>query len=231
MIKNPKTGKSKKTEEKIMMNYYELFNAIKDTDAKMVLLQNFKEAFAENYKAMQANNTTRKQARKSYFSDEYIRTDKDVKGVYTNGTSILVLNDEINEYGKECHIAEHATEVLKGAQEEEFCHIKASIAVARSLGWKPNDTKYLIEIDGAWYNLSLVYKLYSCIAVSDKDGYMTVKQKKIDNRITDLILQTQYGTAIILPVLNHCNKDYDCSYNHFVEVEKAIEEESYIPFN
>ena len=202
-----------------MMNYYELFNAIKDTDAKRILLENLKEAFSENCNAMQANNTTRKQAQKSYFSNKNIHTDKDIGGLFTDGVSILNLPSEKNEHGTKCNVKDRAIEAIKDKQPAGvlYEYIRRSIAVAKSLGWKPKDGKYVIEINGAWYDMTLVYRLYSCIA--DKKG-CEVYQKQINPSCTYLILRTQYGIAIILPlnVKDGGDKNYDCSFNHFVEV-------------
>lgn len=207
-----------------MMNYYELISAIKDMDAKKILFENLNENFSENYKAIHANNTTRKQAQKSYFSSKNIHTDKDVSGLFTDGVSILNLPSEKNEHGTKCNIKDRAMEAIKDKRPSGLCYdyIECSIAVAKSLGWKPKDGKYVIEINGAWYDMTLVYKLYSCIA--DKEC-CEVYQKQITPSCTYLLLRTKYGLAIILPlnVKDGGDKNYDCSFKHFVEVSKNID--------
>lgn len=218
-----------------MKNYYELLKLIDDASVKRILSNDFNNDYVENYGKIQINNSTRKQARKAYFNKKYIRTDTDIKGLYCTPETILNIPEETEKHGTDCTIKTQALKMLKNRKPVD-CYIRESIAIAKTIGWKPStnytkDKPYHININGSCYDISLVYDVFMAIADKKTDGGCTVEQSEVENGKSALILSSKYGLAVVLPTTLNLNPDYDCNFKHYIETEKALDEETAIPFN
>lgn len=216
------------------MNYYEIMELVKtqiDFATYETLKNDFNDRFNAELKKIQINNTTRKNAIKSYLNHVNIMQDKITNQlVFTDGVSILNIasnpeNMKAYEAEKKCEkCADYLLEAFKTMRPTDTAYIWESVAVARALGWTPNTTDYLIEIDGNYYNFSLVYSLWACIA--DKNSANSVDCMLCDagNR-KSLLMRSKYGCALLLPVARdalHITKNV--SFRAYMDYEKANED-------
>lgn len=223
-----------------MKNYYELIKMLKnqvDINVLQTLKEDFNNDFCEELGKIQINNTTRKNAIKSYLNKENILQDNKYSNqlVFSDGYSIL--NIVSNPKTAEIFSADKKTDkmadiIIKSFQGMKPCekYIKDSIAVARMLGWKPGttDTKnpFIIEIEGNIYNFSLVYSLFSCIADNNNafGGVDCFLCNMENNSKKSLLIRSKYGVALILPtVFDNFNPCKNVDFNAYIDHERNLE--------
>lgn len=217
------------------MNYYEMMELVKnqiDFTTYTTLKNDFNNKFNTELKKIQINNTTRKNAIKSYLTHSNIMQDIKYSNqlVFTDGVSVLNIasnpeNMKTYEAEKKCEkCANYLLEAFKTMHPTNTAYIWESVAVARALGWAPNTTDYLIEIDGNYYNFSLVYSLWGCIA--DKNNAYSVDCMLCDaGKRKSLLMRSKYGCALLLPVARdalHITKNV--SFRAYIDYEKANED-------
>lgn len=218
-----------------MLNFYELLRTfgLENTDAVNALMESFHSDWINTYNGIQVNKTTRKNAVASYTKHDNFMMDNDVKGLYTDGVTFLSLpaSDAVYTSSKTCDIAKNILPLLKTMKPVSF-HVKESYAVAKNIGWNAGtlnkDKPYFIEIEGNYYNFSLVWSMFSCIADnSNKWNPVEVKVCTENKPGTNmLILQSKYGMTGILPFYvgdRGCYNAHNVDYNYYSETINEIE--------
>jgi len=217
-----------------MLNYYELLNVIgiENIDAVSAIREAFNADFRKAYKSIQINKTTRKNAILAYSKHDNFLQDNEMQGLYCDGVSILNTTDHIITTTKTADIKKFVSESLPNRKPVDL-HIKESIAVARAMGWTPGATNkekpYYIEIDGNYYNFTLVYNLFTCIADNTEKYYQVRTELCTDKRPGQnmLFLSSKYGCAFILPFNAGVNGFYSANnvnFDYYMETENEIDE-------
>lgn len=214
------------------MNYYNLLNMIKNEisiDNLQAIRQDFNGHFLDELKKININNTTRKNAIKKYLASDTILQDDKYKGqaVFSNGYSILNI---VNGAGytaerKTQSISDVLLKAFKGMKPTDGEYIKESCAVARCLGWTPNNKDFFIDFEGFYFNFSLVWDVFSCIA-DNKNVYGGCDAFLCDmeNGRKSLLLRSKYGIGYILPVvMDACHISKNANYKKYVEYEKSLD--------
>jgi len=217
------------------MNYYEIMELVKnqiDFATYETLKNDFNDRFNAELRKIQINNTTRKNAIKSYLAHDNIMQDNKYNNqlVFSDGVSVLNIIStpenmktyEAEKKSDKC--ADYMLEAFKTMRPTDTPYIWESVAVARALGWTPNTTDYLIEIDGNYYNFSLVYSLWGCIA--DKNNANSIDCMLCDaGKRKSLLMRSKYGCALLLPVARdalHISKNV--GFRAYIDYEKANED-------
>lgn len=214
-----------------MLNYYELIKLIgvENVDAVEVIRESFRNDWISTFSSIQINKTTRKNAVKAYSGRENFMMDENTKGLYCDGVSILYTSeDAAYTTSKTTDISKFMKEFLQNKKPTEV-HMKESYAIAKNLGWSAGsvnkDKPYYIEIEGNFFNFSLVWSLFSCIADnSNKYNPVTVEiqtNKKPGNNA--LIMSSKYGIAVVLPF---CTGDHGSYTAHNVDFTYYMESEN-----
>lgn len=225
-----------------MFTLYDIINIFNfsDFDKLQLVRDRFVDDVNEFYNKIQINNTTRKNAIIDYLSRQEIKKDTTNPKTYTDGCSILIINNvqkyTEREISASVDIAKPFLDIIKTAEhlkDEE--PIMSDIATARALGWKPSvfsaRNDFYIKIGCAYYDFNKFYKLYNCIADSGEkyNEGATLKQEP-NNRRAPIIMQSKYGCAVLLPVINALEPHYSKIINFknahakIDEIEKSLRE-------
>lgn len=217
-----------------MLNYYELLKVVglENMDAVTAIRESFNADFRREYSKIQINKTTRKNAIIAYSKHDNFMQDNEMQGLYCDGVSILNTTGEpIITTTKRADIKKFVSESLPNRKPVDL-HIKETIAIARAMGWTPGATNkekpYYIEIDDNYYNFTLVYNLFTCIA-DNSNKYYPVKVELCTDKEPGrnmLFLSSKYGCAFILPFNAGVNGVYSANnvnFNYYMETENEID--------
>lgn len=217
------------------MNYFSLMALLKnqiDYSTYYTLKEDFNGKFNEELKKIQINNTTRKNAVKSYLTHDRIMQDVS-KGenmiIFSDGVSVLNIlstpdNKTFSTEHKNDKCADYMLEAFKTMKPTDNEYILESVAVARAMGWTPNTTDYFINIDGNIYNFSLIYSLWNCIAdKNNANGGCDCYLCDAGNR-KSLLMRSKYGIALVLPVARDAIPDNaNVGFKHYIDFERSLE--------
>ena len=153
--------------------------------------------------ALRHNNSTRKQAAKSYIGstpDHLAKQQEPGNGLYTDGHTAISLAVKGAHY-KEEGLAKTILDIIKDRKPADLRDsFDYSIATAKVNGWRQGDTDHYIMVEGHYYNLSLIAKVYNCIA--DNKQYNGCRVEiQTEGKHPALILSTNYGIGIVLPFI------------------------------
>lgn len=212
-----------------MFTLYDIINIFNfsDFDKLQLVRDRFVDDVNDFYNKIQINSTTRKNAIIDYLSRQEIKKDTTTPKTYTDGCSILAVNNAQKyterEIGASVDISKPFLDIIKAAKplkDEE--PIMSDIATARALGWKPSifsaHHEYYIKIGCAYYDFNKFYKLYNCIADSgEKYNEGATLRQEPGNRLAPVVISTKYGCAVLLPV----NMPLDPHYSKIINFKNA----------
>ena len=195
-------------------NFFELYKVLeKHTDEETLsyLIYNYYQEVIDEAQKIKHNNTTRAAALKSYVSEcnaNGLKPDPD-NGLYCEGHTAVNIPVKGAKYDDNNTIVKCFMDFLKGARcPVDFRDtIDYAIATAKCNGWRLGDTNFYIKINGAYYNLSLVARVYNCIA----DPKNNINGVRIEQDINEnkphyakLLLSSKYGLGLVLPFNSEC---------------------------
>jgi hypothetical protein len=215
-----------------MKNFYDLFKLLEKENPEVlkVLLDDFMEDWRSNLKNIHLGKAERKKNLENFVS----ANNSDVnnfKGLYASPYYIL--------YTEEKTSAQAAKKVdLQKPLKEFFGSEKVpvdmmdynfydSLSRAKCLGYKLGSTDYYLNIDGFYYNFSLIHEIFNIIGHTPKNNtygegitYNLVFPER-DKKHPLLMIITQFGTAFLLPTTIPAK--YEISWKTFKEIDSKID--------
>lgn len=188
-----------------MKNFIELFKVLEnhtDYETLAYLMGEHRQEIIDEAMKIKHNNSTRKAALSSYIKGVgHIKQDEE-GGIYCDGHSVVNVCVKSPRYNEEAPGFKFLLEAIKA--EKHPAPLRASvdyaIATAKCNGWKMGDTNFFVKIGASTYNLSLLAKVFNCIA--DPKTYNDVRIEQINGDregCERLLLSTQYGVGLVLP--------------------------------
>ena len=190
-----------------MKNFIELYKVLDghtDDETLEYLIFNYLQDVVEKAQEIKHNKTTRESALNSYkkvCENKGVRIDPD-NGIYCDGHTALSLNVNHPAYDETLPAFKCLHDVIKSNRKPEPLRdsINYAIAAAKVNGWKMGDNNYYITVGKATYNLSLVARIFNCIADNKTFNDCNIEQVISDNpQNAILVLRSRYGFGIILP--------------------------------
>ena len=231
-----------------MLNYYQLLkigdNGNNYNDYILSTIRNdFNKDFRENFSKIHFNNTTRKQARESFISNNKIFCDKETTGIYASNTTLVFPNgfnfDSVSK-GNDTNLWNNCGKDLlsnfHNSRPVSF-HFKETIATARALHWmpgkNPDNNGHIYHIRFEYndvfmvYDFNLVYSAFNMIADKDiKSGGIetflvlfpcgTTKKYAICGR-------SKHGIVFILPNIIDQPTIYNVDFDFYMDNEKSLD--------
>lgn len=196
-----------------MKNFIKLLQTIENHTDDETLAFIIMDHYADIRNAAQNiynNNTTRKNAVKGYGIPERLKDIQDHdNGLYCDGCTAVSLAMTRPQYDENNTIYKMFKEQFQKKRRPVSLRdsFDYSIAAARCNGWRQGDTDHIIRIEGHIYNLSLVAKVYKCIA--DNKEVNGCRIEITDDRHPIMILSSRYGVGVVLPICSERPGLYD----------------------
>lgn len=208
-----------------MKNYYELINlfGFDNISAIQELTEDFKDDFAENFHALSFNKSTRRAAVEKYAKNAM--QDEKLPEILSDSISVIAIPSYSANISRKTQISEQFTNFFKNQKPVDL-YLKESVAVARSIGWKPGADGYILNVDGNIYNWNLVYNVFSCIADPDITKLSEQCYLTPFNNSNGLIIRTNFGIGFVLPInASKCNECKNVNFKHFTEIINNVDAE------
>lgn len=197
------------------MKIFEVLRTIKDhtdTDTMAKLIYDTRQEIIETAGTLKHNKSTREAAIKAYSNntpDNLAKMQEPENGLYTEGHTAISIPVKGAKYDGEKGIAKMMLDIIKNKKPTDLRDsFDYSIAAAKVNGWRLGDTDHYIMVEGHYYNLSLIARVYNCIA--DNKTYNGCRLEiQTDAKHPALIMSTQYGIGIVLPFKCPANLTYN----------------------
>lgn len=204
------------------MNYINLMELIKDNinlDIFTTLHNDFSDAFAAEYQNLKPCKSSMAKAIKKYVNGAY-RKDTNT-ATYTTGATLLMLDkpaaDAEDPHLQTADLAMPVAAMLKDRRPVD-CYFFESIALYKVLK-KQEKQDYFLQLDGHYYNASLVAEMIECIT-NNKDRYICAQICP-----NGALCIQQQQAALILPVKrNGCPIAQNVNSRDFFKYVKEIED-------
>ena len=196
-----------------MKNFIELMRTLEnhtDDETLAALIMEYNADVIETAQGLRHNNTTRKNAVKSYSIPENLKKIQDHEnGLYCDGVSAVSLARTAPKYDENNSIFKVFKDTLKKTRRPADIRdsFDYAIAAAKCNGWRQGNADHIIRIDGHIYNISLIARVYNCIA--DNKEFNGCRVELTDDRHPVLVLSSRYGLGIVLPVCSESPGLYD----------------------
>ena len=213
------------------MKLFEIFRTInKHTDAETLsyLLYQARKEIIETAETLKHNKTTREAAVKSYINntpDNLAKVQEPENGLYCEGHTAISLPVKGASYDKEKGIAKMILDTFQNKKPVDLRDsFDYSIAAAKVNGWRLGDIDHYIVVGGHYYNLSLIARVYNCIA-DNKTRNGCRLEIETGKPHPALIMSTTCGIGIVLPFVCPGNLTYNVTPGEgFIsELEKDVE--------
>jgi len=214
-----------------MLNYYELMNVIDINNHYAIYEINnaFSNDIGEAVKTIKGTAKTREEAFKKYSLGADFSRDSKTPGLYGTHTTVFynpAITPEtifVNDY------SDYFLAMIQN-QTPVDVDLQGAAALAKCLGYRAGNSKYVINIGGTIFSWDLVSTIYSMVAdikgvvdhtacyLSDGgDGKYSLKD------LRTLIIKSKYATGIILPICYKAPGTIDVSFERYMDFRKDLE--------
>lgn len=188
-----------------MKNFIELYKVLEghtDEETLSYLIYDHMQKIIDKVQEIRHNKSTRAAALKSYIKTVGSIKQDEENGIFCDGKTALSIACKVSKYDETAPGFKPIMEVIKSERKPAPLRdsISYAIASARVNGWKQGDTDHYIRVGEAYYNLSLVAKVFNCIADPKNFNECDIEQTINDNK-SILMLRTRYGVGIVLPFI------------------------------
>lgn len=213
-------------------NFYDLFKLLEKENPEIlrVLEDDFLEDWREGLKNIHLGAAERKKNLESFVKSS-VGDINGLEGVFASPYYVISTVEKASAQAKkkvdlEKTIKEFCSATKKPVDMVHFDFFD-SLSRAKCLGYKMGSTDYYFNIDGYFYNFSLVHEVFNIIGHSPKKGYgsgitfeLTFPER--DSFHPLLFMRTSFGIAFILPTL--CPGKYEVSWNTFRAISDKIDD-------
>ena len=203
------------------MNFINMMEILKNQinfDTYRILYDDFMESYSAEYRKLRPCKSVSDRAIKKYISGVRYKDDNNT-GIYTDGVTILMIGHDIQDAEKNT-TSKNLRELITGMWKNKKpvdCYFMDSIALYKAMK-KQEDKKYLLCIDGHYYDAALITQMMECIATS-KEQY--IRAEICENGA--LLIQQKY-MAMILPVnTKTCHPSANINSQDFLKCCASIE--------
>lgn len=188
-----------------MKNFIELYKVLEghtDEETLSYLIYDHQHEITDKAQEIRHNKSTRAAALKSYIKTVGSLRQDEENGIYCDGKTALSIACKVSKYDETAPGFKPIMEVIKSGRKPATLRdsITYAIASARVNGWKQGDTDHYIRVGEAYYNLSLVAKVFNCIADTKSYNECDIEQT-INGDKSIIMMRTRYGIGIVLPFI------------------------------
>lgn len=205
------------------MNFINLLNTIEkqiDYTTFKILYDDFLEEYRREYKNIKPCKSAMEKARKNYAAKALYK-DSNVKGLYSTGTTAIILSHDIDLSGKQNFKAADMSNMILQMMKTKSpvdCYFIESIALYKVLK-KQEKSDYYLVIDNHVYNAALVLEVLECI-VDHKEQYIRAEISQHNGAL----LLNQNGAGLVLPTIyNKCYNAKNVNTNDFFKMCDTLE--------